>query len=75
MIPEIKGLIRSLNNSKSKIPIMAMTANVLKAEVNKCFSAGMNAYISKPFNRKELIQNIANLVDQYVFTRCMSYKN
>ncbi len=67
-MPEMDGyeatkIIRTMNNAKANIPIMAMTANVLKAEVDSCFSAGMNAYISKPFNRKELLQNIANLID------------
>jgi signal transduction histidine kinase/ActR/RegA family two-component response regulator len=66
-MPEMDGYdttkaIRNLDNPKSSIPIMAMTANVMKAEVDRCFEAGMNAYIGKPFERKELISNINKLL-------------
>jgi CheY-like chemotaxis protein len=66
-MPEMDGyeatkIIRGMENSKATIPIMAMTANVLKAEVDRCFSAGMNAYISKPFDRKTLLQNIDKIL-------------
>jgi CheY-like chemotaxis protein len=50
--------IRKMNNSKGRTPIIAMTANILKAEIDKCFEAGMNAYIPKPFERDELILRI-----------------
>jgi len=67
-MPEMDGYeatraIRKLNSSKANIPIMAMTANVMKAEVDRCFSAGMNAYISKPFDRKKLLHEIDRIVD------------
>ncbi len=50
--------IRKMDNQKRKIPIIAMTANIMKSEVEKCFEAGMNAYIPKPFQRDELLQRI-----------------
>ena len=57
-MPEMDGLeatklIRLMNNDVKNIPIIAMTANVLEEEKNKCFDAGMNDYISKPFNKIE----------------------
>ena len=67
-MPEMNGyeatnIIRSMGGSVADTPIMAMTANVMKAEVDRCFAAGMNAYISKPFNRNELLKNIKSLLE------------
>lgn len=50
--------IRKLKGQKGKIPIIAMTANNTKAELEKCYSAGMNDYISKPFETEMLISKI-----------------
>ncbi len=58
---EATAKIRAMNGDASRTPIMAMTANVLKEEVDRCYAAGMNAYISKPFNRSELLLNISQL--------------
>jgi signal transduction histidine kinase/DNA-binding response OmpR family regulator len=42
------------NELKENIPIIAMTANVLPGEKDKCFEVGMTGYISKPINESEL---------------------
>jgi len=53
-MPEMDGdeatkIIRALDFPKAKeIPIVAMTADVFKEDVEKCLSVGMNDHISKP---------------------------
>ncbi|MBK8340581.1 MAG: response regulator [Flavobacteriales bacterium] len=59
-MPEMNGYdatkaIRALDGDKSRIPIIAMTANVLKEEVDRCNEAGMDGYVPKPFKREELM--------------------
>ena len=38
-----------------------MTANVMKEEVERCYDAGMNDFIGKPFDIEELLQKIYKL--------------
>ena len=51
--------IRALGNGRSDIPIIAMTANVMKEEVERCYEAGMNEFIGKPFDIDVLLRKIA----------------
>lgn len=45
-----------------KLPIVALTANAMPEERERCRSAGMNDYLAKPFRREEL----ATLIDVWV---------
>ncbi|AWN38446.1 ATP-binding protein [Methylobacterium radiodurans] len=47
-------LIRSLGTSGARLPIIAMTANVLPDQVRMFHEAGMDDHVGKPFNRSEL---------------------
>ncbi|MDR0610249.1 MAG: response regulator [Planctomycetaceae bacterium] len=55
-MPEMDGVeatqaIRALNLPKAKtIPIVAMTANVFREDIEKCLDAGMNDHIGKPLD-------------------------
>lgn len=48
---------------KLDIPIIALTANVIKGEKEKCFKVGMNDYLSKPFNEKQFLEIISKWLE------------
>ncbi|WP_407311454.1 ATP-binding protein [Pseudomonas sp. nanlin1] len=45
------------------LPIVALTANAMPEEREKCRAAGMNDYLAKPFRREELMALIEHWVD------------
>lgn len=50
--------IRALDHPASRIPIIAMSANVLLQQVRSFREAGMNDHVGKPFKKAELIQKL-----------------
>ena len=40
------------------IPIIAMTANVMKADIDRCFEAGMNDHLGKPVDMHEVLKKL-----------------
>ncbi len=46
--------IRLLGNSVRDIPIVALTANAMTEDVNRCYEAGMNDHLAKPIDRELL---------------------
>ena len=61
---EATQAIRNLDSEKNNTPIIAMTANVLKEEVDLCYKSGMNDFIGKPFETEELLNKIFNLINK-----------
>jgi CheY-like chemotaxis protein len=51
MIGNVKPETRGSAHRNHHIPIVAMTANAMKGDKEKCFEAGMDDYISKPIKR------------------------
>jgi CheY-like chemotaxis protein len=63
-MPEMDGYeatrrIRALANPNAKkIPIIAMTANVFREDVEKCLEAGMNDHVGKPLDLDEVLNKL-----------------
>lgn len=51
----------SLSGPAKDVKIIAMTANVLQEDVQQYLAAGMNAYVSKPFQTDELLLKMASV--------------
>ncbi|MFY0591964.1 ATP-binding protein [Roseivirga sp.] len=59
---EATRAIRSTRDGWSKIPVVAMTASLLKQQVDRCYQAGMDDYIPKPYKPETLIEKIHTLI-------------
>jgi PAS domain S-box-containing protein len=44
--------------SVKRIPIIAMTANVFKEDVEKCLAAGMDSHVGKPLDMEEIMKQL-----------------
>jgi len=68
-MPEMDGIeltkyIRANFGTKSKTPIIALTAHATVIEEKRCLANGMNDYLSKPFDFNELLEKIySNLMN------------
>jgi signal transduction histidine kinase/CheY-like chemotaxis protein/HPt (histidine-containing phosphotransfer) domain-containing protein len=65
-MPVMDGVAASIAIRKelnSKVPIIALTANALESEKEKCWQAGMNEYITKPYNPDYLREKIIFLIE------------
>lgn len=61
--------IRHLDDpEKSRTPIIAMTANVINEDIEKCRAAGMNDYTSKPINPDKMFTAIATILNATTHT-------
>jgi CheY-like chemotaxis protein len=63
-MPEMDGFeatrqIRSRESEQQNhIPIVAMTANAMRGDRERCVASGMDDYISKPISRRSLAEAI-----------------
>jgi CheY-like chemotaxis protein len=60
---EATAIIREIEKGTHKhIPIIGITAYAVKADKEKCLSAGMDDYLAKPFIKEEFY----NMLDKYL---------
>lgn len=57
--------IRNLvDPTKSNIPIIALTASALLADVERCMASGMNDVLAKPYTREDLRAKLQAIMDK-----------
>jgi len=57
-----KAIRKKEKSTGMHIPIIAMTANAMKGDQERCLEAGMDAYISKPVNTEKMFAAIASVL-------------
>jgi len=71
-MPEMDGFeaTRAVRNRELRsglhLPIIAMTAHAMKGDRERCLASGMDGYVSKPIDVKELMQTLEKLVPNRV---------
>ncbi|MBM3987382.1 MAG: response regulator [Planctomycetes bacterium] len=63
-MPDVDGFeatrrIRALAGPRARVPIVAVTANALTGDRERCLAAGMDRYLAKPVRREELAAVLA----------------
>lgn len=73
-MPDIDGYettrhIRAIDKF-AQLPILAMTANVMPSDKEKCLAAGMNGHIGKPFELAEIVEQILDTINKVAESHC-----
>ena len=55
---ETTGRIRQIGYSQEQLPIIALTAHAIAGERERCIQAGMNDYLTKPFETTDLVNMV-----------------
>ncbi|MDO4197963.1 MAG: transporter substrate-binding domain-containing protein [Erysipelotrichaceae bacterium] len=68
-MPNMDGLeatrkIRELEDERSKISIIAMTANAFDEDKKRCLEAGMDDFVSKPIEVDALLKVLNNIINK-----------
>jgi CheY-like chemotaxis protein len=58
---EATGVIRSLPGAEAQTPIIAMTASAFSEDRQRCLSAGMDDFLTKPIVRDELLEVVGRV--------------
>jgi CheY-like chemotaxis protein len=67
-MPQMDGLeatrrIRALpERQRGRLPIIAMTANVFKADVDACLEAGMDDHLGKPLDTEAVMEKLSKYI-------------
>ena len=65
---------RKLRQSDYLKPVIAITANAMKKDRDKCLEAGCDDYLTKPINRTALVETVAAYVNQTKPTKVIGDK-
>ena len=67
-LPDIDGLeaagILRKNPQFASTPIIALTANAMHGDRERCLAAGCDGYIPKPITKTELLNTVAHFIGQ-----------
>lgn len=69
-MPEMDGFaatraIRAAENAGRHVPIVAMTANAMAGDRERCLESGMDGYVSKPVNVDLLYEELKRVLNQH----------
>lgn len=59
---EATRLIRANEPEEERIPIVALTATIAQDEIHLCSQSGMDAYLTKSFDKEVLLETIFSYV-------------
>jgi CheY-like chemotaxis protein len=72
LMPEMNGFEATeyiRNTMKSKVPIIALTADVTTVDLAKCKAIGMNDYVAKPVDERLLYHKIVGLAKKAALSK------
>jgi CheY-like chemotaxis protein len=49
---------KRLSERASHVPIIAMSANVFREDIEKCLAAGMDGHVGKPINLEDVLSKL-----------------
>jgi CheY-like chemotaxis protein len=63
-MPVMNGLdaAKAIREKNKSVPIIAVSANAYKKDIDQSLSYGMNAHLSKPINKEDLFYTLATLI-------------
>jgi CheY-like chemotaxis protein/HPt (histidine-containing phosphotransfer) domain-containing protein len=73
-MPRMNGFeaTKAIRAAGLKTPIVALTANVMKGDEQKCLEAGCDAYLAKPIDRKAFIDTLQTYLSPTSETQALS---